>query len=85
MHCASCELLIKDELTSLTGVTDVTIDHKTGKGQITINEGKVSNNDILGAIKNAGHIGLIDEKIILILLKRNQIKRSDEIILSISH
>lgn len=69
MHCASCELLIKDELTSLSGVVEVSIDHKTGKGQIVISEGKVSNNDILGAIKKAGYTGLIDEKEMIDLVK----------------
>ena len=29
----SCKLLIKDELTSLFGVSDVLIDHKTEKGR----------------------------------------------------
>ena len=70
MHCASCKLLIKDELTSLFGVSDVLIDHKTGKGQITINEGKVSNNEILSAIKKAGYTGLIDEKDNIDLVKK---------------
>lgn len=69
MHCASCELLIKDELTSLAGVTEVTIDHKTGKGSATIDNGKVANSEILDAIKKAGYTGLIDEKDMIDLVK----------------
>ena len=60
MHCSSCELLIKDELTSLPGVSEVTIDHKTGKGLITIDDGKVSQHDILVAITKAGYTGVIE-------------------------
>ena len=70
MHCASCEFLIKDELTSLNGVTYVIISYKTGKGLITINDGQVTNNDILGAIKKAGYTGIIDEKDDVELIKK---------------
>src|SRR3990167_3726181 len=60
MHCASCELLIKDELASLPGATNAVIDHKTGKGTVTIEEKKVTQNDILGAITKAGYTGVIE-------------------------
>ncbi len=60
MHCSSCELLIKDELKSLPGVSDVTIDYKTGKGLIITNDIKITQNDILAAITKAGYTGVID-------------------------
>ncbi|HLD26331.1 MAG TPA: heavy metal translocating P-type ATPase [Patescibacteria group bacterium] len=60
MHCQSCEILIKDELSSLPGMTDVTIDHKTGKGMVAFDGEKITHDDILGAIKKAGYTGLIE-------------------------
>ncbi len=62
MHCESCEILITDELTSLSGVTKVTIDHKTGKGSVTIEDGKITHSDILGAITKAGYTGIIENE-----------------------
>ncbi len=59
MHCASCELLIKEELSELKGISDITIDHKTGKGSATIDEEVVSSADILNAIIKAGYKGEI--------------------------
>lgn len=58
MHCASCESLIKDELSQLKGVSDITIDHKTGKGSISIDDGTTTN-DVLSAIMKAGYTGAI--------------------------
>jgi Cu+-exporting ATPase len=60
MHCASCELLIKDELSELKSVTDVVIDHKTGKGTASIDDEKVTEEDVMNAIIKAGYKGTID-------------------------
>lgn len=60
MHCSSCEILIGDELKSVPGVLDVTISHKTGKGSVDIEEGKVTDTDIVNAIKKAGYEGIVD-------------------------
>ena len=60
MHCASCEILIKDELSALTGVSDATVDFKTGKGSLILDLDKNSENDILLAIKKAGYTAVID-------------------------
>lgn len=60
MHCGSCETLIKDELVSLSGVTDATVDHKTGKGSVTIDDEKITPQDVLDAIQKAGYTGVIE-------------------------
>src|SRR3989338_4894642 len=61
MHCESCELLIKDELSQLKGLSDITIDHKTGKGLVTVEDEKITHSDILGAITKAGYKATINE------------------------
>lgn len=60
MHCESCEIIIKDELTELAGVSEITIDHKTGKGTLILDESKNLTDDILKAITKAGYTGIID-------------------------
>lgn len=54
MHCQSCEFLIKDELSQLAGVSNVTIDHTSGNGSLESANGLVSN-DIVKAIAAAGY------------------------------
>ena len=60
MHCESCEIIIKDELSELAGVSEVTIDHKTGKGTLILDESKNSTNDVLKAVSKAGYTAIID-------------------------
>ncbi len=55
MHCESCELLIRSELEELTGVKNIRIDHKTGKGSVDLDTRYSSSKDILAAIKKAGY------------------------------
>src|SRR3972149_8368611 len=55
MHCASCEMLIKEELSSLSGVKDISIDHKTGHGTVTLSNRTISDSTILESVKNAGY------------------------------
>mgnify|MGYP001566320427 FL=1 len=59
MHCQSCEMLIKDELSALTGLTDIFIDHKTGSGSLVATDGQISDSVILDSIKSAGYQGSI--------------------------
>lgn len=61
MHCTSCELMIKEELSELKGVSDITVDFKTGKGTISVDGDEVNHDDIINAIKKAGYVGKIDE------------------------
>ena len=55
MHCQSCELLIKDELSSLPGVKDITINHQSGTGSLTITNSRLTDSAIIKAIQTAGY------------------------------
>ncbi len=55
MHCQSCEMLIKDELSSLPGIKDINIDHKTGHGSVIITNRQTSDSAVIDAIKTAGY------------------------------
>jgi len=59
MHCQSCEMLIKDELSSLPGLKNIVIDHKTGKASVIAANKQTVDTAIVDAIKNAGYEGLI--------------------------
>ncbi|KKQ92718.1 MAG: copper-translocating P-type ATPase [Candidatus Woesebacteria bacterium GW2011_GWA2_40_7] len=59
MHCSSCEMLIKDELSSMDGITDIVVNSKTGKASLNLKNGDISDLMILDAIKNAGYQGSI--------------------------
>lgn len=54
MHCGSCEMLIKDELSQIPGATDPKIDFKTGIGSVVLDTTKSSTDAILEAIDRAG-------------------------------
>src|SRR5690606_27176016 len=54
MHCASCELLIADELESIKGVLSATASVKKNSATI-ISDSKIASADINAAIKNAGY------------------------------
>lgn len=57
MHCQSCELLIKEELTSLKGVKEVMLDYKSGNGSIVTSDHLVTDKKIIEVIRNAGYQG----------------------------
>lgn len=59
MHCQSCELLVKDEISSLKDVTGVEVDHKSGLGIVKFANGNVDHDGVLKAIERAGYIGSI--------------------------
>lgn len=59
MHCQSCEMLIKDELSELSGLKEISIDAKTGKGSLVATNSKVTDSAIIAAIKSAGYTGVI--------------------------
>ncbi len=54
MHCASCELMIADELELLEGVTSATASLKTKSATIT-SVRQLPNNDIAEAVRSAGY------------------------------
>ncbi len=57
MHCESCEMLIKDELSSL-GATDIQVSHKSGLGSAAFAT-KINDDLILAAIERAGYTGSV--------------------------
>ena len=59
MHCGSCEMLIKDELSEFKGLTNPAIDFKTGKGSVDLDTSINKEDDILAAISAAGYKGEI--------------------------
>lgn len=59
MHCASCEMLAKEELGELVGVSEAVIDAKTGKGELILDNEKNSTQDVLDAIKRAGYDAVV--------------------------
>ncbi|MEN9328391.1 MAG: hypothetical protein RI947_1199, partial [Candidatus Parcubacteria bacterium] len=59
MHCDSCELLIKDELSEVQGVSDIQIDHKTGKGSLIL-DSAATQDSVITAISKAGYQATID-------------------------
>ncbi len=61
MHCASCETLIKEELSDVPGVTDVQVDHKTGAGSLVLETLTTSPDDVKEAISKSGYQANIAE------------------------
>lgn len=61
MHCQSCEVLITEELNELPGVSELTIDHTTGKGSLKLDESLSSQQEVIAAIQQAGYSASIEE------------------------
>ena len=59
MHCGSCEILIGEELSGLSGVSEVKVDHKANEGVFLIDESKTSLDEALAAVEKAGYQGMI--------------------------
>ena len=59
MHCQSCETLIKDELVELSGLKDVIIDYKTGRGSAVATNHQITDALIIKTIKKAGYTASI--------------------------
>ncbi|PIY69151.1 heavy metal translocating P-type ATPase, partial [Candidatus Roizmanbacteria bacterium CG_4_10_14_0_8_um_filter_39_9] len=62
MHCSSCEVLTKDELSTLPGVSEISVDHKAGKGALILDTERNSKNDVIQAIIRAGYSATIDKE-----------------------
>ncbi|MDD5463630.1 MAG: heavy metal translocating P-type ATPase [Candidatus Moranbacteria bacterium] len=65
MHCGSCEIITKEELNELSGVSDISIDAKEGKGELLLDGEVNSKDDVIAAIKNAGYTAVITSEDIL--------------------
>lgn len=55
MHCASCEILIGEELSSLPGISDISVSYKDGTARFTLNIESTTHYDIGEAVKRAGY------------------------------
>ena len=55
MHCKSCETLINESLKELTGVNNVSSNHKTGFVDIYFDESKINMEQIKAAITKEGY------------------------------
>ena len=60
MHCPSCELITKEELAELTGVSDVMVDFKTGIAKLILNDSINSLEELILAIKKAGYESVLE-------------------------
>lgn len=55
MHCQSCEQILKEVLSELPGVGEITIDHKTGEGGLTLDEKQTDTGEVIAAIEQEGY------------------------------
>lgn len=55
MHCDSCGKMISMNLEALEGIAEVKIDQKTKLAEISFDENKVSEEEILKTIRNSGY------------------------------
>lgn len=55
MHCASCEMLVKDSLEELDGVSAVNADFKSGIVSVDFDESKVKPEAIKAVISSEGY------------------------------
>ncbi|MFA6973313.1 MAG: heavy metal translocating P-type ATPase [Parcubacteria group bacterium] len=72
MHCGSCEIIAKEELSELPGVSNISVDAKEGKGELLLDGEINSKDDVIAAIKNAGYAAVITSEDIL------ETEKSDE-------
>src|SRR5680860_1851478 len=62
MHCPSCEIITKEELSELAGVSDIKVDFKTGTAELLLDEDKNNMADVLAAVKTAGYSAEIESE-----------------------
>jgi Cu+-exporting ATPase len=55
MHCSSCEVITKEELSELLGVSNISVNYQTGSAELILDESKNSTDDVLNAVKKAGY------------------------------
>ena len=65
MHCASCEILTKEELQELPGVSDISISSEKGSGELILDDSINSTSDIIDAVKKAGYKAEVQSEEIL--------------------
>jgi Cu+-exporting ATPase len=62
MHCKSCSILAKEELSELEGVSNVEINHENGEGSMILDESVNSKDDVMEAIKQAGYVSEVAQE-----------------------
>jgi Cu+-exporting ATPase len=62
MHCTACEKLIKNELSELEGVTEVTVNFKNGIGMVMTTSHGVGEKEVVDAIQRAGYEAHVTEE-----------------------
>jgi copper chaperone len=55
MSCGHCELSVQEELEELDGVKSAKADHEKGTVEVAYEEGRVTDEQFKGAIKEAGY------------------------------
>lgn len=55
MHCRSCEALIKDEVSAITGVKEISADYATQEGHVVYDKTRADINNILRKIRSKGY------------------------------
>jgi copper chaperone CopZ len=55
MTCGHCELTVKEALDGLDGVRSAKADHVTGNVEVSYEEDKVTDEQLLGAVEEAGY------------------------------
>lgn len=55
MHCSSCAMNIDGELEETEGVKSAKTNYAKSQTEVTFDEEKVTENNIIGAIKHAGY------------------------------
>ena len=55
MTCGGCESKVKKVLSAQSGVSDVKVNHKDGKAELHLEEGKASVDDLIKAVKKLGY------------------------------
>lgn len=65
MHCASCEILIGEELKELAGVSEIVINAQTGKGELLLDTELCTKESILAAVKRAGYAATVTDEVMI--------------------
>lgn len=60
MHCASCGLLVDDELEDIDGVDRATTDARRGVAVVTYDPARVAVSQLLAAVTAAGYVATPD-------------------------
>jgi copper chaperone len=55
MHCGHCKAAVEGELSKLSGVQRANADLEKGTVEVSYDEGRVSTEDLRGAIEEAGY------------------------------